>query len=120
MPYSVTAALRRSKKRVRAVISTELPFLLAKEFAYDQENNPCATRTSADGFTNCATADMHRARWSRLFDQMEKALSEEEKHLVSIAETLRNYSIDNPVCLEGFLVRVLLLSFLLLLEIFCR
>ncbi|GMN41147.1 hypothetical protein TIFTF001_010378 [Ficus carica] len=77
------SALRRSKKRVRAVISTELPFLLAKEFAYDQENNPYATRTSADGFTNCATADMHQARWSRLFDQMEKALSEEEKHLES-------------------------------------
>ncbi|XP_024026040.1 uncharacterized protein LOC21394511 isoform X2 [Morus notabilis] len=77
------SALRRSKKRVRAVISTELPFLLSKEFSYDQENDPYAMKTSADGFSNRATAEMHRARWSRLFDQMDKSLSEEEKQLES-------------------------------------
>ncbi|XP_062092333.1 uncharacterized protein LOC133798144 [Humulus lupulus] len=77
------SALRRSKKRVRAVITTELPFLLSKEFSFDQENNPYAMKNSADGFSNSATVDMHRARWSKLFDQMDKALSEEEKHLES-------------------------------------
>lgn len=80
----VTAALRRSKKRVRAVINTELPLLLSKEFLHDQENNPHAMKDSADGFSTSVTADMHRSRWSRLFNQMDKALSEEEKQLVSM------------------------------------
>ncbi|PON34953.1 cation-transporting ATPase [Parasponia andersonii] len=77
------SALKRSKKRVRAVISTELPFLLSREFSYDQENNPYTMKISADGFSHTSTLDMHRSRWNRLFDQMEKALSEEEKQLES-------------------------------------
>ncbi|KAK4746946.1 hypothetical protein SAY87_025983 [Trapa incisa] len=74
------AALKRSKRRVHAVISTELPFLISKEFSSDQENNPF-------GVKNCppvmitSPADAHRARWSALFDQMDKALSEEEQQL---------------------------------------
>ncbi|KAK9283259.1 hypothetical protein L1049_011495 [Liquidambar formosana] len=77
------AALRRSKKRVRAVIHTELPFLLSKEFSSNQENDPYVIKNSAAGCSNDAIADMHRTRWSALFDQMEKALSEEEKQLES-------------------------------------
>ncbi|XVF81963.1 hypothetical protein PTKIN_Ptkin16aG0004700 [Pterospermum kingtungense] len=76
-------ALRRSKKKVRAVITTELPFLISKEFSPNQGSDPNITRNSADGFSPDATAEMHRARWSALFDQMDKALSEEEKQLVS-------------------------------------
>ncbi|KAL3650350.1 hypothetical protein CASFOL_006753 [Castilleja foliolosa] len=56
------AALRRSKKRVRSVINTELPDLI----------------------TNCsdkASADAHAVRWNTLFGQMDKTLSEEEIHL---------------------------------------
>ena len=78
---SSNTALRRSKKRVRAVITTELPFLMSKEFSFNQENE-----NSTDRFSNSASADMHHARWSTMFDQMEKALTEEEKQLVSISK----------------------------------
>ncbi|XP_031373689.1 uncharacterized protein LOC116188454 isoform X2 [Punica granatum] len=74
------AALRRSKKRVQAVISTELPFLISKEFSSDQENNPFAVKNYIVGPTPTA-ANAHRLRWSALFDQMDKALSEEEQQL---------------------------------------
>ncbi|KAK2982411.1 hypothetical protein RJ640_026254 [Escallonia rubra] len=77
------AALRRSKKRVRAVIQTELPFLMSREFSHNQENDPYLLKSCATGYSNSATADMHRARWSALFNQMDKKLSEEEKHLDS-------------------------------------
>lgn len=79
----VTAALRRSRKRVRDVITTDLPSLLSKEFPSDQENDPCITKNSTGGFPSCTIADMHRARWNPLFEQMDKALSEEEDQLVS-------------------------------------
>ncbi|KAM2721733.1 hypothetical protein EV2_042763 [Malus domestica] len=75
------AALRRSRKRVRDVITTDLPSLLAKEFSSDQENDPQNAKNSARGFSRCAIADMHRARWIPLFEQMDKALSEEEEQL---------------------------------------
>lgn len=78
---SVNTALRRSKKRVRAVITTELPFLISKEFSSNQENE-----NSTDRFSHSASADMHHAKWSTMFDQMEKALTEEEKQLVSISK----------------------------------
>lgn len=77
------AALRRSKKKVRAVITTELPFLISKEFSSNKGGDPNTVRTSAEGFSHDAAAEMHMARWSSLFDQMDKALSEEEKQLVS-------------------------------------
>lgn len=71
------SALHRSKKRVRAVISTELPFLISKEFSSGQENDPSVVN-------NCvAAAHMHRERWNTLFNQMDKALTEEEKQLES-------------------------------------
>lgn len=85
MFYFVLAALRRSKKRVRAVISTELPFLISKEFSSGQENDPSVVN-------NCvAAAHMHRERWNTLFNQMDKALTEEEKQLVSILEVFATY-----------------------------
>lgn len=76
--------MRRSRKRVRDVITTDLPSLLAKEFSSDQENDPQIVKNSARGFSRCAIADMHRARWIPLFEQMDKALSEEEEQLVSV------------------------------------
>ncbi|GMI90499.1 hypothetical protein HRI_002719200 [Hibiscus trionum] len=77
------SALRRSKKKVEAVIATELPFLISKEFSSNHGNDLNIKRNSADGFSLDATAEMHRTRWFALFDRMEKALSEEEKHLES-------------------------------------
>lgn len=70
--------------------------MLSKEFSYDQENDPYATKTSAAGFSQCATAEMHRARWSRLFDQMDKSLTEEERLLVSGVEGIKQ------TCVIGF------------------
>ncbi|KAB1217584.1 hypothetical protein CJ030_MR3G002731 [Morella rubra] len=77
------SALQRSKNRIQAVITTELPFLISKEFSCNQETNHHATQTSSERFSNRATADMHIARWSMLFDQMDKALTEEHKELES-------------------------------------
>ncbi|XP_024969164.1 uncharacterized protein LOC112508696 [Cynara cardunculus var. scolymus] len=73
------AALRRSKKRVRSVIQTELPSLVSRELVSDQENDCYAE----NGHFNKGTAELHRVRWGTLFDQMDNALSEEEKHLES-------------------------------------
>ncbi|XP_010670600.2 uncharacterized protein LOC104887626 isoform X1 [Beta vulgaris subsp. vulgaris] len=77
------AALRRSKKRVRAVITTELPFLLSKEFPSNQENIPDAVKDFASGYPTKATAEMHQSHWGKLFNQMDSALSDEEKQLES-------------------------------------
>ncbi|XP_065019939.1 uncharacterized protein LOC135645472 [Musa acuminata AAA Group] len=75
------AALRRSKKRVRNVIQTELPYLLSKEFMSNQENEPYFAQSSEAGCSSKAISDMHVARWRSLFSQMDKALFEEGKHL---------------------------------------
>lgn len=76
------AALRRSKKRVQAVIGTELPFLISKELSVNQENEPCAMKHACRA--NRTASDMHRLKWNALFGQMDKALLEEEQQLVSI------------------------------------
>ncbi|XP_077216620.1 uncharacterized protein LOC143851164 [Tasmannia lanceolata] len=68
------ATLRRSKKRVRNTIQRELPSLMSREFSSNQEN---------DSHFKNATPDMHMARWKSLSNQMEKALSEEGRHLES-------------------------------------
>ncbi|XP_023532316.1 uncharacterized protein LOC111794504 [Cucurbita pepo subsp. pepo] len=77
------SALRRSKKRVRAVISTELSFLIAKEFPCNEENDPYVAKSSLDKTSVMSTADLHQARWAKLFNEMDKALAEEEKQLES-------------------------------------
>lgn len=69
------AALRRSKKRVRAVTQTELPFLIS----CNQENDP----------SNRENKEMHKCRWTTLFYQMDKSLSEEEKHLENSLNQVR-------------------------------
>ncbi|MED6122337.1 hypothetical protein PIB30_038817 [Stylosanthes scabra] len=76
------SALRRSRRRVRAVITTELPFLITKEFTNNQEKDPFAAKMTG-GISTSKPADMHRARWTALFDHMDEALSEEEKQLES-------------------------------------
>ncbi|KAL2318162.1 hypothetical protein Fmac_032038 [Flemingia macrophylla] len=74
------SALRRSRKRVRAVINTELPFLLSREFANNEDYDPHTMKMLA-GLPTGKIADLHRARWTALFDHMDEALSEEEKQL---------------------------------------
>ncbi|KAF8397040.1 hypothetical protein HHK36_018678 [Tetracentron sinense] len=65
------AALQRSKKRVSAVIQTELPFLILIEFSSNQENDPYINQSIDVGCPNTVTPDIHRARWTALFDQMD-------------------------------------------------
>lgn len=77
------AALRRSKKRVRNVIQTELPYLLSKEISCNQENEGYFAHASEGGCSKKAILDMHMARWKSIFSQMDKALHEEGKHLES-------------------------------------
>ncbi|KAG2310167.1 hypothetical protein Bca52824_021724 [Brassica carinata] len=76
------SALRRSKKRVRAVVTTELPFLIMKEFPADQENDP-------NGASRSSTVVNHKNRWMSLFNQLEQTLSEEEKQLESWLNQVR-------------------------------
>ncbi|CAA0836649.1 Uncharacterised conserved protein (UCP030365 [Striga hermonthica] len=64
-------ALRRSKRRVRAVITTELPLLLSREFPPNV------------GHFDQANVDAHSFRWRSIFERMETTLSEEEGQLES-------------------------------------
>ncbi|KAA8539690.1 hypothetical protein F0562_026382 [Nyssa sinensis] len=96
------SALRRSKKRVRAVIHTELPFLMSREFSSNQENDPYLMKNSTAGCFDNATADVHPARWSTLFDQMDKALSEEEKQLESWLNQLKEMQLHCERGLQNF------------------
>ncbi|CAK8570199.1 unnamed protein product [Lathyrus sativus] len=76
------STLRRSRRRVRSVITTELPFLMSKEFADNQGYDPCGMNIPA-GLPTSKIAELHQARWTALFDHMDEALSEEEKQLES-------------------------------------
>ncbi|KAK1387285.1 hypothetical protein POM88_015463 [Heracleum sosnowskyi] len=75
-------ALRRSKKRVRSVIQTDLPLLISREFSHNQQNDLYVTKIPVPSSSVNATANLHKARWSMLFNQMENALSDEERQLV--------------------------------------
>ncbi|XP_068668396.1 uncharacterized protein [Aristolochia californica] len=67
------AALKRSKKRVRTMIQTELPSLMSKQFMSNQEYSSYYGQSYG--------SDMHMARWRSIFTEMEKGLSEEGKDL---------------------------------------
>ncbi|XP_022879768.1 uncharacterized protein LOC111397204 isoform X2 [Olea europaea var. sylvestris] len=75
-------ALRRSKKRVRDVINTELPCLMSREFSSNQEND-----LYAEGSNFChpdkAMINALFVRWRTMFGHMDKALSAEESQLES-------------------------------------
>ncbi|BAT82200.1 hypothetical protein LR48_Vigan07g230500 [Vigna angularis] len=74
------SALRRSRRRVRSVITTELPFLISKEFANNQDCDPYIMKMF-EGLPTSQIADLHGARWTALFNHMDEALSKEEKQL---------------------------------------
>uniref|UniRef100_A0A804P562 Uncharacterized protein n=1 Tax=Zea mays TaxID=4577 RepID=A0A804P562_MAIZE len=75
------AALKRSRKRVRNALHTELPYLTATEFSSNQENESSIANTSEIGCTDKAVSEAHVARWRSLFVQMDKTLQEEGKQL---------------------------------------
>ncbi|KAL3521314.1 hypothetical protein ACH5RR_019463 [Cinchona calisaya] len=110
------AALRRSKKRVQAVIHTELPFLLSKEFPSVQDNASYKSKTAGAGHSHNSAADAHRDKWNVLFDQMDRTLFEEEQQLESWLNQLMEmqlhcekrlfkcgavYNLQNPSTLEN-------------------
>lgn len=64
------------------MINTEVPLLMSKEYSNNQENDSHVPKAST-GIPNSKIAETHRERWTALFDQMDEALSEEEKQLVS-------------------------------------
>ncbi|VYS65928.1 unnamed protein product [Arabidopsis thaliana] len=80
------SALRRSRKRVRAVVTIELPHLIRKEFPADQENDPTLL---LGGASKASTVDIHKSRWMTLFKQLEHKLSEEESQLESWLNQVR-------------------------------
>jgi len=76
-------ALKRSRKRVRNALRTELPYLMSTEFPSNQENESSIANTSEAGCTEKAVSEAHVARWRSLFVQMDRTLQEEGKQLVS-------------------------------------
>ncbi|KAJ4732822.1 cation-transporting ATPase [Rhynchospora pubera] len=68
------AALRRSKKRVRNVISTELPYIMSTDLSCNQNDDPSGAHSSV------CPGD-HVEKWKFLFMQMDKALQEEGRFL---------------------------------------
>lgn len=105
--WSLPAALRRSKKRVRAVITTELPLLVSREFSSNQENDLQMINSTAGHFDQ-ASADAHSVRWNTLFGQMDKALSEEEGQLVRFATIFTRINIFSSILFNTLTVAILL------------
>nr|XP_010924739.2 uncharacterized protein LOC105047499 [Elaeis guineensis] len=100
------AALRRSRKRVRNAIQTELPYLLSTEFSFNQENDPSSVHSSEAQCLKKPTLEMHVARWRSLFSQMDKALYEEGKHLENWLKQVQEMQLHcekglKYVCVEG-------------------
>uniref|UniRef100_A0A0D9VBU4 Uncharacterized protein n=1 Tax=Leersia perrieri TaxID=77586 RepID=A0A0D9VBU4_9ORYZ len=75
------AALKRSRKRVRNALQTELPYLISTEFSSNQENEPSVVHSSEGGSTGKTVPEAHVARWRSLFLQMDRTLQEEGIHL---------------------------------------
>ncbi|KAL6629201.1 hypothetical protein ACP70R_028966 [Stipagrostis hirtigluma subsp. patula] len=75
------AALKRSRKRVRNALHTELPCLISAEFSSNQENESSIAHSSEAGCNDKAVSEAHMARWKSLFVQMDRALQEEGRHL---------------------------------------
>uniref|UniRef100_A0ACD5TC80 Uncharacterized protein n=1 Tax=Avena sativa TaxID=4498 RepID=A0ACD5TC80_AVESA len=72
------AALKRSRKRVRNALQTELPHLISTEFSSNQENDPSIAEGGSTGNT---VSEAHVARWRSLFVQMDRTLQEEGRQL---------------------------------------
>lgn len=68
--------MQESKKRVHNILTAELPLLVSsKESSSVQESTP---HTTCDK----TVTETHHIKWSAKFDQIKKALYDEEKDLV--------------------------------------
>ncbi|CAN1852484.1 hypothetical protein LINPERHAP1_LOCUS40664 [Linum perenne] len=95
-------ALRRSKKRVKDVLNTDLPLLISREFGSNQENDPCNMHAASPTFSLNTTAAMHQARWTQLFNQMDKALCEEQMQLEGWLNQLKEMQLHCDQGLQHF------------------
>lgn len=83
--YAVVAAVQDSRNRVQNILTTELPLLASsKESSSNQESTLQVTNTdtSGDASFNKTVTETHQIRWSAKFDQINKALYDEERDLV--------------------------------------
>ncbi|KAL0844670.1 hypothetical protein Bca101_017916 [Brassica carinata] len=78
------AAVQESKNRVHNILTAELPLLVSsKESSSIKESTPQLTNTKASGdvTSDKTVTEMHHIKWSAKFDQIKKALYDEEKDL---------------------------------------
>lgn len=83
--YAVVAAVQDSRNRVQNILTTELPLLASsRESSSNQESTlqRMNTDTSGDASSDKTVAQTHQKRWSAKFDQINKALCDEERDLV--------------------------------------
>lgn len=83
--YDVVAAVQDSRNRVQNILTTELPLLISsRESSSNQENTlqMANTNNSGDASSDEVVTETHKIRWSAKFDQIKKALYDEERDLV--------------------------------------
>lgn len=83
--YDVVAAVQDSRNRVQNILTTELPLLISsRESSSNQENTlqMANTNNSCDASSDEVVTETHKIRWSAKFDQIKKALYDEERDLV--------------------------------------
>ncbi|VVB02976.1 unnamed protein product [Arabis nemorensis] len=78
------SAVQDSRKRVQNILTTELPLLASsRESSSNQESTLQMTNadTSGDPSSDKTVTETHQKRWSAKFDQINKALCDEERDL---------------------------------------
>ncbi|XP_010505814.1 PREDICTED: uncharacterized protein LOC104782548 [Camelina sativa] len=78
------SAVQDSRNRVQNILTTELPLLVSsRESSSNQEDTRQRpnTNSSGDASSDKAVTETHKIRWSAKFDQINKALYEEERDL---------------------------------------
>lgn len=73
--YDVVAAVQESKNRVHNILTAELPLLVSSK-------ESSSTNVSGDVTSDKTGTETHHIKWSAKFDQIKKALLDEEKDLV--------------------------------------
>jgi hypothetical protein len=79
------SAVQDSRNRVQNILTTELPLLASsRESSSNQANSleMVTTNTSGDASSDKAATETHQKRWTAKFDQINKALYDEQRDLV--------------------------------------
>lgn len=78
------SAVQDSRNRVQNILTTELPLLASsRESSSNQANSleMVTTNTSGDASSDKAATETHQKRWTAKFDQINKALYDEQRDL---------------------------------------